>query len=78
MRTVHEDPIKINVDFLPPRKEVPKFQCSDCDAVFNRKDNLKRHIKNIHDMLQGFSCNLCSRKFKTQDVLNKHIESRHK
>ena len=78
MKIVHENPIKVNVDFLPPMKEVPRFQCLDCDAVFKRKDHLKRHIKSIHDNIQEYSCSLCSKKFQRKDILSRHIKLMHK
>ena len=77
MKTVHEHPMNINVDFVPPLKEVPKYHCSDCEEVFNRKDTLKRHKTSVHK-IQEFLCTFCSKKFNRKDVLARHTRLIHK
>ena len=76
-RSVHEDLMNINADYIPPLKELHKFQCSNCDKEFSRKDILKRHIQSVHSEIQTFSCEYCSSKFQRSDVLARHIKSLH-
>lgn len=78
MRSAHEDPIKINVDFVAPMQEVQKFECSNCEKSFNRKDVLKRHIQSVHSDVKTFSCKICSSEFHRKDLLTRHIKSLHK
>ena len=76
-RSVHEDLMNINADYIPPLKELQKFQCSNCEKEFSRKDILKRHIQSVHSEIQTFSCEYCSSKFQRSDVLARHIKSLH-
>uniref|UniRef100_F6TVE9 Zinc finger protein n=2 Tax=Ciona intestinalis TaxID=7719 RepID=F6TVE9_CIOIN len=57
-------------------KELP-YRCTKCDAAFNRKDKVKRHML-THDPVKRFKCPLrnvleCNKEFSRADKLKEHI-----
>uniref|UniRef100_H2Z5J7 C2H2-type domain-containing protein n=1 Tax=Ciona savignyi TaxID=51511 RepID=H2Z5J7_CIOSA len=59
-------------------KELP-YRCTKCDAAFNRKDKVKRHML-IHDPVKRFKCPLrtvlgCTKEYNRADKLKEHIIS---
>ncbi|KAF2976395.1 hypothetical protein EK904_003304 [Melospiza melodia maxima] len=55
------------------------FKCSVCDAAFNRKDKLKRHML-IHEPFKKYKCPFsshtgCNKEFNRPDKLKAHILS---
>ena len=48
------------------------FQCHLCDQVFNRKDNLKRHVDRAHMQKEVYSCNRCEQTFSRKEHLRRH------
>ncbi|XP_008181121.1 zinc finger protein 888-like [Acyrthosiphon pisum] len=50
----------------------PIHVCKDCDRVFNRKDNLKRHIRTVHEKVKH-KCDICDAKFSTTHAKTRHI-----
>ena len=51
-----------------------KFDCDQCSATFNRKDNYERHLEEIHSTqcLDGFRCDLCNIFFARKDNFMRH------
>ena len=54
-----------------------KFDCDQCSVTFTRKDNLERHLEEIHSLvcLDGFRCDLCNRFFARGDNYMRHKQS---
>ena len=58
----------------------PPRACPHCPATFNRADNLKKHIKNIHSSpasKKSFTCALCPKSFSELKNLKRHILHSH-
>ena len=51
--------------------------CNICDAVFDCKSKLDRHVLAIHEGKEPFKCNSCEAKFILKIKLNRHIASIH-
>ena len=63
--------------------------CSQCDATFKQKKNLRAHLANIHDIDQMreryceeknkdiFKCEQCESEFAYKKTLMFHIKSKH-
>lgn len=46
------------------------FTCTICNKIFNREDNLKRHIQTVHEKDSGkFICQICQKKLSRRDYL---------
>ena len=76
-RSVHTDPVNLNIDFIPPTRGAPNFECTYCERVFNRKDALKRHKQSVHGDVQKFACEYCLSEFQRKDTLKRHIKLLH-
>ena len=46
------------------------FVCKKCGESYNRKDNLRRHMKSHKK--NKFPCNICGKQFTRTDILNRH------
>ena len=53
------------------------FKCSNCNASFDWKSSLKRHVRTVHEKNRPFQCNVCDKKFHTNVQLKIHNESNH-
>jgi len=60
------------------------FQCTKCDQVFSKRQNLEKHLTNGHEdgSLKGkktgkFDCNYCERSFRRERNLTLHIRDDH-
>ena len=63
------------------------MQCGICNRFFSRKDNLKRHLLNIHRVQEEddsvstkektFVCSQCSTKFTEKRNLSCHMKNKH-
>ena len=55
--------------------ESQKHQCGVCKKLFSRKDNLRRHQKEHHDLETStatFDCKFCQKVFKRRNHLKRH------
>ena len=48
------------------------FECRQCQAVFKRRDNLKRHMKHCRQKEPQWQCSGCAATFKRRDNLKRH------
>ena len=55
----------------------PESACNLCKKTFTAKNNLKRHIKHIHENPQQFKCNICSKRFNWPHDLKNHMRITH-
>ena len=53
-----------------------KFQCKDCDRIFNSDQALRYHTKSKHEGVK-YACNQCDQQFTHQSNLTTHIQSQH-
>ena len=63
---------KKNHKLKPP---ADKF-CSVCEKIFNRPDELTRHLREVHGMSR-LSCPACAITFTRKESLQRHIEAIH-
>ena len=47
------------------------LDCSICTAKFDHKDNLRRHMRTIHEEKQ-YNCILCNKSYARKDKLKEH------
>lgn len=59
------------------RKKPKRFNCSDCDRSFTRKENLTSHINAVHLKLRPYKCSECGRSFARKGHLNIHTKLVH-
>jgi hypothetical protein len=52
-------------------------QCKFCEFKSNKPENMKQHIKCIHDQLRNFECHICNFATPMKTTLAKHIGSVH-
>jgi len=48
--------------------------CNRCEAKFNQKSNLLRHLRTQHSQTEALSCPHCFKVFKRQDNLRRHVQ----
>jgi len=54
------------------------FNCNQCDYKATRSDNIKKHIKYVHEGMEfKFKCDNCSERFKVGFDLKNHIKIVH-
>ena len=58
------------------QKKSGEFNCPSCDKFFSRKNNMKEHIKFVHDG-KIHKCPLCDEFFSRKDNLKKHVKIVH-
>ena len=51
-----------------------QFRCELCGDRFTRKNDVKRHMKLIHEKPRNFQCEECEKYFLTEDNLRTHQE----
>ena len=68
-------PVKLMLHYRSHYK-VYDYKCEDCDKVYTSKDNLRRHISQLHDFEMA-SCPLCDRVGK-RGTISTHLNSKHK
>lgn len=57
-------------------ESIYKYKCSICNEIFDKRGDLSRHIKSIHEK-QTFSCYVCNNYFKTKTSLINHYMRAH-
>eukprot|EP00184_Porphyridium_aerugineum_P000732 CAMPEP_0184698028 /NCGR_PEP_ID=MMETSP0313-20130426/4786_1 /TAXON_ID=2792 /ORGANISM="Porphyridium aerugineum, Strain SAG 1380-2" /LENGTH=631 /DNA_ID=CAMNT_0027156905 /DNA_START=412 /DNA_END=2310 /DNA_ORIENTATION=- len=51
--------------------------CAVCDVSFNRKYDLKRHLRSKHLMEKDYTCDICQMQFSRKTHLDTHIKGYH-
>ena len=54
------------------REKINSFKCDKCTKTFQRKWNLKTHVKGVHDKIRDHVCQECGTGFTMLAWLNKH------
>ncbi|XP_061894372.1 gastrula zinc finger protein XlCGF57.1-like [Entelurus aequoreus] len=49
-----------------------RFECSECERTFNRKESMKRHMV-THTGERPFTCSVCVRSFSLKQYLARHM-----
>ena len=52
------------------------IKCNICDATFKTNQNLKKHIRSIHEG-KSFKCKSCDATFTQKERLNRHVALNH-
>ena len=74
----NEKPSKIIKSNPVSNNEKPIFKCEFCNLVVKNKQNLNRHVKNIHgNNEKNIGCLQCKSKFKTEERLRNHYKLYH-
>ena len=60
-------------------KKIKAYKCEYCAKSFGEKQNLKRHLKSIHENenRKDFSCSVCNKKFYYNSNLKNHTQEFH-
>lgn len=45
-------------------------QCERCGRIFNRRADMLKHVRVVHDRVKDFECEICGRKFGRKDYLS--------
>ena len=53
------------------------FQCDVCKKTFNQKQNLEKHINNVHEVIKDYNCSFCMKRFSRHEHLQKHVKYMH-
>lgn len=53
------------------------YECDKCDKIFNRKGNLRRHLRVHQSKVENFVCNICSKSFANKGNLKLHFDNFH-
>ena len=56
---------------------VKPYECSLCDAIFTRKESVKKHFENVHNKVKPFKCVKCQSAFAYKNDLTKHVWAIH-
>uniref|UniRef100_A0A0B6ZLT8 C2H2-type domain-containing protein n=1 Tax=Arion vulgaris TaxID=1028688 RepID=A0A0B6ZLT8_9EUPU len=56
-------------------KRVCNIRCPECGTMFRRKDNLRVHMRNQHNIGDPTVCRGCGMCFRSYRRLNEHISS---
>ena len=75
MREVHQVN-KRNFSFVPCNN-LDEYTCSHCEAGFERKENLSRHIEVIHSDSPAIECPKCPVEFTRKDNFERHMRRKH-
>lgn len=54
-----------------------RFPCPNCNSVFNRKNNLQKHLKYECGQLPRFKCPYCEYRSKKTSNIRAHVRSIH-
>ena len=63
---------------LSKNQEEKPYSCGTCDASFNFKASMKRHIATVHEGAKPYKCSFCDRCYAAKINLNGHISKRHR
>ena len=55
--------------------EATTFNCNECEKTFNRNDNLKQHIRHVHEKLKPHQCAICSKSFSRKQLKDYHVRT---
>ena len=62
----------------PSAKKAKKsFKCEICDYSSSKKDNLKKHVANVHEKKKPFVCKICDKRFSEKARMTEHVKSVH-
>merc|ERR1739838_487591 len=62
-------PVKKRKNSGKVHKGKKSFKCDKCDAVWNRRDFLERHISAVHEKRKPFKCEQCDMSFAHKETL---------
>ncbi len=56
-----------------------QFPCEKCHRIYNRRENLRRHVREKHEeeLCNRFGCKQCSQKFVYPNQLKSHVLIKH-
>ena len=54
-----------------------EYHCDICQAVFEKKKDMKSHLKKSHMQLVTIPCDYCDNSFTQPEMLKSHINSEH-
>ena len=49
--------------------------CEQCNKVFTREADLKRHVRVVHDKVKNHECRICSKKFARKQNMELHYKT---
>ena len=63
---------------LSENQDEKPYSCGTCDASFNFKASMKRHIATVHEGAKPYKCLFCNRCYAAKINLNGHISKHHR
>ena len=59
------------------QKKAEKVPCPHCDRLFSTNDNMRSHVKSVHEKRLDFECEHCGKKLASMKTLKNHIIQSH-
>ena len=53
------------------------FKCETCERDFSCKENLKRHVKSVHENMKTYKCDYCDKYSNYRHHLTRHVKTVH-
>lgn len=72
------EPVEENEEMERMKKEGEKVLCNLCGKGYGHKDQLRQHVKFVHDKEFSLNCHVCGLRVRQERRLNIHLSRVHR